>query len=87
MSSQFQHIMMSTQHTNISMGNERDTLPERLWWGVGLNEVVGITSFTVGDRRDPVPHLLSLSYRRRTLTFVEALVRSGQQGVGVAGGL
>jgi hypothetical protein len=80
--------MISTQHTNISkVGNERDTLPERLWWGVGLNEVVGITSFTVGDRRDPVPHLLSLSYRRRTLTFVEALVRSGQQGVGVAGGL
>jgi hypothetical protein len=87
MSSQFQHIMMSTQHTNISMGNERDTLPERLWRGVGLNEVVGITSFTVGDRRDPIPRLLSLSYRRRTLTFEDAVVRSGQQGVGVAGGL
>jgi hypothetical protein len=80
MSSQF-------QHTNISMGNERDTLPERLWRGVGLNEVVGITSFTVGDRRDPVPCLLSMSYRRRTLTFEETVVRSGQQGVGVVGGL
>jgi hypothetical protein len=40
-------------------------LPERLWRGVGLNEVVGITSFTMGDQRDPVPRLLSLSYRRR----------------------
>jgi hypothetical protein len=79
MSSQFQHRMMSTQHTNISkVGNERDTLPERLWRGVGLNEVVGITSFTVGDQHDLVPPLLSLSYRRRALTFVEALVHSGQ---------